>query len=176
MDKRQLLNSSFRDLRRAARASLRGDSIEPRYLYETALRLLREFSLDDEDCRDFARTMFLVGRALNDVGEYAFASEVFEFMLKHSPDTKSQFESLEGLAIARFYMGEKTRAFATLTLGLELAVRAKRKKMTAKFECLVAELENGNPKFPKVIKAPGANPHARTKKRAHASTMLKKGK
>jgi len=163
-------------LAKAAAASMRGEDIDPIWIYGESLELLelREsfqtnalwHTLSDSAC------------ALNDIGEYALGGEVFEALLEQARERrypKIEFDALEGLAESWFYLGDRARAFGYLDLGLELAARLNRRRMIERFEDAIERYKEGKTVFPAAgVKAPTNTSAARKNRRAHVSSLLKK--
>lgn len=164
-------------LAKAAAASLRGEEIDPLWLYDQSVLLLEQSSLC-EKTNALWHTLVDASRALNDVGEYALAGEVFEMLLQQARARlypKLEFDALEGLAESWFYIGDQNRAFRYLQTGKELAIRLNRKSTRERFEIAIESFREGkHASMSGPIKAPTNSKRMRKNRNSSVSSLLKK--
>ncbi len=105
------------------------------WVYEECLALLDAYETFDSN--ELWSTLIDAARALNDSGEYALGGEIFESLLEHGQNRqlpKLEFDALEGLADAWFYLGDKKRAMGYLEQGLKLAIKLDKKDYIENFQ------------------------------------------
>lgn len=169
------MNDRLSKLAKAAAASMRGESIDPNWIYDESMALLEE--RDSLLTNALWHTLVDAACALNDSGEYALGGEIFEALLEHSRERrypKIEFDALEGLAESWFYLGDHNRAFGYLDGGVKLAAKLNRPREVERFQESIGRYREGTVRFSESggIKAP-ATSGARKDRRAHASSLIK---
>lgn len=163
-------------LAKAAAASMRGEEIDPNWIFEESLELLE--LRDSFGTNALWHTLVDSACALNNVGEYALGGEIFEVLLEQARERrypKIEFDALEGLAESWFYLGDQNRAFNYLDIGLKLATKLNRRRTIERFQDSITRYREGKTQFPAgSIKAPTNTSAARKNRRAHVSSLLKK--
>lgn len=162
-------------LAKVASASMRGEKVDPKWIYDESLALLEQSEAFHTNA--LWHTVVDSARALNDTGEYALGGEIFELLLQKARDRrypKIEFDALEGLAESWFYLGDKDRAFQYLEVGLALATRLKRSQIIERFQDTIDQFREGKISFTGVIKAPADANTGQMKRKAHVSSLLKK--
>lgn len=163
-------------LAKAAAASMRGEEIDPNWIFEESLELLDQ--RESFQTNALWHTLVDSACALNDIGEYALGGEVFEAVLEQARERrypKIEFDALEGLAQSWFFLGDHNRAFVYLNTGLRLAEKLNRRRTIARFQQSIDDYREGKCHFPAGrIKAPTNTSAVRKNRHAHVSSLQKK--
>jgi hypothetical protein len=143
------------NLAASANALMRGMSVDTSWLFDECIKALEggeQFNSVKID-----RSLVKAGRALNAVGEYSLSGEIFDKLLertKKAKEIKLQLDTIEGLAISRFHLGDKDRAYSLLEEGTRLAVTLRSDKWTVLFKRMKADFVNNTFKMPQVAIEP----------------------
>jgi hypothetical protein len=92
-----------------------GAPTDGQWLFEEALWLIDNRSI--RGSLDFWRVILEAGRAINHLGEYAIAGELFEEIIETARKirfSRVEFDALEGVAFSWFYLGDRARAIKYL--------------------------------------------------------------
>jgi tetratricopeptide (TPR) repeat protein len=143
------------NLATSANALMRGMSIDTSWLFEECMKALE--GGEQYNSIKIDRSLVKAGRALNSVGEYSLSGEIFDKLLARTikaKEIKLQLDSNEGLAISRFHLGDKDRAYSLLEEGTRLAATLRSDKFTVLFKRMKADFVNNAFKIPQVAEEP----------------------
>jgi tetratricopeptide (TPR) repeat protein len=140
------------DLAASANDLMLGTSVDAGWLFDECMKALEggeQYSSIKID-----RSLVKAGRALNAVGEYSRSSVIFDKLLertKRAKEIKLQLDSIDGLAISRFQLGDRDRAYALLEEGTRLAATLRSDKWTVLFKRMKADFVSDAFKVPKDV-------------------------
>lgn len=127
-------------LEASAKSLRKGDSTDCKWLYNECMKVLERG--DSYTTLKIDRSLIKAGRALNSAGEYILAAEIFERLLERTRianEVKLQLDSIEGLAIAQFHIGDHDRSYGLLEEGTRLATQVRNDKWMVLFARMKAE-------------------------------------